>query len=48
MGTLHPLKIKYRPVALLLLIASFVFGNVVLYTIGAVMLVASSQDLKPS
>ena len=38
---IHPLKTKYRPIAIFLLINSFVFSSMLLYLVASVLLLIS-------
>ena len=40
--TIHPLKTKYRPIAIFLLINSFVFSSMLLYLAASAVLILSS------
>ena len=39
---IHPLKTKYRPIAVFLLIGSFVFSSILLYLAASVVLILSA------
>jgi len=42
MGILHPLRTRYRPIAVFLLVNSFVFSSILLYIAASVVLIISS------
>ena len=39
---IHPLKTKYRPIAMFFLVNSFIFISIILYVVASVVLIISS------